>query len=333
MKILFLTRLYWPHVGGVEKHIEKVSQVLQKKGYEITILTTRYDNKLLYRDLKHGNKIIRFDQPNVKFFGLLYTWYWMIKNIDLFKQSGIVHVHDVFIWYWPIKILLPGKKVFTTIHGQWGKYPISQADRMQKKIASKYSNGTLSIGEYLPKNYGYKKDLVSYGASDKPKKFTKKDGDTVFYVGRLDKSIPVGRIFEVLKALKNKKVVIIGDGELKNEAEKYGHVTGFVYPEKYYQKAKYVFASGYLTIIEALSNKCLVLTIYENPLQEDYYKLTPFKDFIIIADKPEKLIEKFNYYTSHKKLADNMIDKGFNWARSQTWEKMSDNYIKLWQRN
>ena len=24
MNILFMSRLYWPHVGGVEKHVEKV---------------------------------------------------------------------------------------------------------------------------------------------------------------------------------------------------------------------------------------------------------------------------------------------------------------------
>ncbi|KKQ93581.1 MAG: hypothetical protein UT19_C0010G0025, partial [Candidatus Woesebacteria bacterium GW2011_GWB1_39_10b] len=29
MKVLFLTRLYWPHVGGVEKHVYEIGKRLK----------------------------------------------------------------------------------------------------------------------------------------------------------------------------------------------------------------------------------------------------------------------------------------------------------------
>src|SRR6266576_1167024 len=39
MKIVFLCRLFYPHIGGVEKHVMEVSQRLIKKGHEVTVIT------------------------------------------------------------------------------------------------------------------------------------------------------------------------------------------------------------------------------------------------------------------------------------------------------
>ena len=40
-KVLFLTRSYYPNIGGVEKHIWFVSKQLIKKGYELHLVTSR----------------------------------------------------------------------------------------------------------------------------------------------------------------------------------------------------------------------------------------------------------------------------------------------------
>ncbi|KKU80028.1 MAG: hypothetical protein UY06_C0007G0003 [Candidatus Amesbacteria bacterium GW2011_GWA2_47_70] len=45
MKVLMMTRLYWPHVGGVEKHVEKITEILKKK-HQITIVCEKHDPKL-----------------------------------------------------------------------------------------------------------------------------------------------------------------------------------------------------------------------------------------------------------------------------------------------
>ena len=41
MKVLFLTRSYFPNIGGVEKHVEKITEILMKKGHEVIILTEK----------------------------------------------------------------------------------------------------------------------------------------------------------------------------------------------------------------------------------------------------------------------------------------------------
>jgi len=336
MKVLFLTRLYWPHVGGVERHVGEIGKRLKVKGKSVTIVTTKYDKNLKSREKKDGIEIIRFNQPGIKYLGLLYTWLWLLKNIDLINKSDIVHIHDVFIWYLPFRFLFPRKPVYTTFHGRWGKYPIPFSDIMQKRLGAKLSKGVISIGEYIPKNYGFKSDITIYGAVDVKSK-SKSKRNTIIYVGRLDEDTGLSVILDALKNyrhLDDESLLImefIGDGELRKECEKYGKVYGFVDPTPFYQKAKFCFASGYLTIHEALANKCLVFTAYRHSLQEDYYKLTPFSKFIYSSGNPEKLAERLMYLSKNKKASQKLIDTGYNWVKTQTWEKLTNSYLKLWR--
>ena len=339
MNILFLTRLYWPHVGGVEKHVGEIGKRLKVKGKSVTIVTTKYDKNLKSREKKEGVEIIRFTQLRVKYLGLFYTWLWLLKNIDLIKESDIVHIHDVFIWYLPFRFLFPKKVVYTTFHGWEGKYPIPIKSIMQKKIAVKLSIGSIAVGEYIEKYYGIRPDIVTYGGVEKIKfKINfKKEENSIIYVGRLDEDTGLSVILAALKNYRHlddgskTMMEFVGDGELRKECEKYGKVHGFIDPTPFYQKAKFCFASGYLTIHEALANKCLVLTAYRHPLQKDYYKLTPFSKFIISSDNPQKLAERLVYLSKNKKAAQKLIDAGYNWVKTQTWEKLTNSYLKLWE--
>ncbi len=331
MKILFFSRFYYPHVGGVEKHITEISQELVKKGHKVTIITTKYSNDLVDTEIKNSAKIIRFNQPGIKYLGIINTWIWLFKNRSFIKESDIVHIHDVFIWYWPFKIICPRKKVYVTNHGQWGNYPISFSDNLQKKISSYLSSGVISIGEYIDKNYGIQSDIISYGATSSLYSNELKK-DVILYVGRLDKNVPILSSLKSFRKSKS-KIIFCGDGKLKDECAKYGEVLGFVDPKPYYKKAKYVFASGYLTILEALSNKCLVFMTYQNPLQKDYYELTPFKDLVVISNSSEELFNKLEYYRKNQREAQILIEKGYNWVKHQTWKKLAEEYKHLWFNN
>jgi glycosyltransferase involved in cell wall biosynthesis len=333
MKILFFSRLYYPHVGGVEKHVYKLSKELTKSGYEITILTTNYNNRLPSSEETDSIKIIRFKQPNIRYLGLLYTWYWLIKNIGILREYDIIHIHDVFIWYLPIKLLIPQKRVFMTFHGQWGQYPIRLIDRIQKKIAEKLSNGNICIGKYISVNYHIKADAISYGAVELPVNRVKKIKNKILYVGRLDKELTLSKLFKMLDKLKNYTIDFVGGGEMEELCSNYGKVYGFTDPNPFYDRSKYVYASGYLTILEALAYKCLVFVSYKTPLQRDYYQLSPFKDFIVCDENPVKLVSKFNELANNSKKADKLITDGYNWVKGQTWEKIMSNYIALWKTN
>jgi len=331
MKILFLTRLYWPHVGGVENHVSEIGKWLKVKGENVTVITSKHDKKLKIREKKNGIEIVRFEQPKIKYFGLLYTWFWFLKNLDLIKDSDVIHCHDVFIWYLPFRFIFPKKKVYTTFHGWEGIYPIPGKNILQKRIASMLSSKTIAVGRYIGKYYGIKPDVVTFGAVNMPNKAEDKAINSIVYVGRLEEDTGLTVFLKVLSSLEGFKVDFCGEGELANECLKYGRVHGFVNPTPFLKKSQICFASGYLTILEAMAHRCLVLTAYDNPLKKDYYRQTPFKNWIISSDNSAEITEVIKAFTKNEKEFSKMINEGYNWVKSQSWEKLSKQYLALWE--
>ncbi|MEM3504416.1 MAG: glycosyltransferase, partial [Nitrososphaeria archaeon] len=130
MKVLFFSRRFWPDIGGVEKHVLKLSEELKKRGHDIIIVAEKEinqnNNKLSKSDLEFnisGIKVFKIpittSEKNKKF----QIWFWLLKNIRLIKSADIIHCHDVFYWYLPFLFLFPRKKIFTTFHGYEGSEP------------------------------------------------------------------------------------------------------------------------------------------------------------------------------------------------------------------
>ena len=136
MKVLFLTHYFYPHIGGVEKHVLEISRDLIAKNHKVTIVTERYDDSLSEHEVFENIEIYRFSYPHKRFKGLSEIWKWLWKKRNLIKESDIIHCHDVFIWYLPFRFLFPLKKVFTTFHGWEGVYPIPLINILHKKLAN-----------------------------------------------------------------------------------------------------------------------------------------------------------------------------------------------------
>lgn len=242
--------------------------------------------------------------PHVKFIGLLYIWFWFFKNRKLIKNFDIIHCHDVFIWYLPFRFLYFSKKVVLTIHGlEWDR-PLSLVSILQKKLAIYLSNKSVGVGNFLTKYVGNKLDLIFYGASFlniKYKNYKRKK--MIVYVGRLENNTG---LLEFLKWLKHKKLKcdFVGDGPLRKKCEKFGVVHGFTNPLPFYKKAKYCVPGGYLAALEALNAGCELKLFWNNKIKEDYWKMSPFYKL-----KGEKLRQ---------------------WAKSQTWDKVADEYLNLY---
>lgn len=260
MKMLFLTHYAWPHVGGVEKHIENIADEIQQKGYEVKIIS---------------EKDIRY--PHIKFLGLIYIWFWLFKNRNLIKKVDIVHIHDVFIWYLPFKFLYPKKVVYTTFHGGQGKWPIPLKDKLLVKIAAKLSDGTICVGGFIPKYFGIKADYVIYGGVDNIIKSKNQKEKLIIFLGRLEKETGVYEFIEKIKKYDNYRIKFVGDGSLRSICEKYGMVHGFCDPTPFLEKASICFAGGYLSALEALEYGCELWTDAKTPIKSDYWKTFPYK--------------------------------------------------------
>lgn len=254
MKILFLTRKSWPHIGGVEKHIEEIGKRIEKRGNSLKIISEK--------DIKY---------PHIKIFGLFYIWFWLFKNRKIILDSDIIHVHDVFVWYLPLRLLYPYKKVFVTIHGLEWDNSFNKVSLLQKRLAVQLSNGSIGIGRFLEKYTGVGFTKILYGGVPNYRLIGNKEKGTFLYVGRLEENTGLGEFLKYLKNIKFKKVDFIGDGRMKGECEKFGKVHGFTDPTKFYKKAEIVVPSGYLTYLEAVGYGCKIKTFYSTPLKKEYW--------------------------------------------------------------
>ena len=341
MKILFFSRLFYPHIGGVEKHLLETAKLLIKKGHKVVIVTERHLPELKLRESISGMEIFRI--PNLKEGGFkkYSIWKWIWCNRKIIERFDLVHCHDVFFWYLPFRFLYQSKKVYTTFHG-YESYPLKFKDIAVRKISEILSNGNICIGNFIEKWYKTNSTFISYGGVDlsnlkfsATNNFNKK---SAVFIGRLDEQTGIKTYVNAVKLLRKKikdfKFEVIGDGKFRKDIEKDFKVFGFQKkPEKCFQKYNFAFVSRYLSILEAMAAKKLVFAVYDNPLKEDYLRMAPFAKFIIILNSSSELVSKISFYLENEKEVEEITDKAYSWVKNYTWENVVNTYLKLWKIN
>ena len=46
MTVVFFSRLFYPHIGGVEKHALEIGKILLKNNHKVVVFTEQYHPKL-----------------------------------------------------------------------------------------------------------------------------------------------------------------------------------------------------------------------------------------------------------------------------------------------
>ncbi|MBM3209137.1 glycosyltransferase family 4 protein [Candidatus Shapirobacteria bacterium] len=355
MNVLFLSRFFWPHVGGVEKHGLEVAKRLARRGHKVVIIT----EELPYKKLKTQSSNLKTTTENSKlenikiyrtptgkddWFKKLRIWAWLWKNKKLIEEADIVHAHDVGFWYWPFRFLYPKKPFYLTFHGWEGKFPVPLKNKLVRKISEKLARGNICVGDYIKKWYGTRPGYTTYGGVESSKFKVQsskiKNENQIVFVGRLENDTGLPIYLRAIELLHKKysilntpyPILFLGEGSLKSEAEKYGKVLGVVKDIRpYLLESRFVFTSGYLSILEAMACRKLVFAVYDNPLKEDYLRLSPFAKGIVIESSPELLYHRLVHDTRPAKEQERLADEVYNWTRGQTWEKVTELYLKLWQ--
>lgn len=333
-KIVFLTRSYYPNIGGVEKHIYHLSKVLAEKGSKVTIVTEDSLHNLP-TDFEYelrGVKVIRIPVGQDDWFKKLRIWKWIWKNKDLFLKSDITHCHDVYFWYLPLALIYPLKSVYTTFHG-YESYPIKLKAILYRKVFEYMSNRTICVGDFMRKWYHAHPTIVIYGGVELPSKNSKPKKNTAIFIGRLDEHTGISVYAEAVTLIRKKipsfTLTVYGDGPLKDKIKREGIIVKGFDPDadKEIQKYEYAFISRYLGILEAMAAKRLVFAHYDNPVKEDYLKMTPYKDWIIPFESAPQLSTKILSSTDYSKR----IDFAYSWVKDQSWEKVTTVYLDLWK--
>ena len=58
--------------------------------------------------------------------------------------------------------------------------------------------------------------------------------------------------------------------------------------------------------------------------------MTPFSKWMVIEDDPKKLAYTIKKYINNDNYKRSIVENVYDWAKTQTWEKLTDDYYKLW---
>lgn len=348
MNIVMFVDKFFPYIGGVEKHTLKICSILQKRGYNITIFT-RNAKDMPDEQIYNGIKIIRLNLDGRFVRGKVF--YQLLKKLNIIIKSDILHFHDFstyYYWYLPLRYILFWKQTYVTFHGWEGVIPPQEKIKNIRRKVEKLSDGNICVGSFIEKWYGTRANNIIYGASDyDPSCYDiKKDNEKFLYLGRLEQDTGIYKYIDVLKELKRKYnmnmyLEICGDGSEKDsvieilEAENIKYIfKGFVNnPEECLNDSKFCFTSGYLSIIEAMCNRNLVICVYDNELKKDYLELMPCSNNMIIGNEIGMLAQEvYDVATDEDKYC-KLVNNAGIWANNQTWDNVVNTYLKLWNKN
>jgi len=234
MKILFVTPGYYPHVGGVETHVQSIAERLVKRGYDVEVYATDPKGILPVIEVINGIKVRRFRSfaPNNAYY---------LPNIEMLKalkstDADIVHAHNIQAF--PLLYSCLAK----------GKYRLVLTTHMHTGASSKFRNMILPFYLRLIRKYinradiivsvsNYERDIIVSRLKVDPSRVIVipnginddvlvvrhiDDGLNLLSVGRLEKFKNFDKVIEALHILHNRyglkdaRLTIVGNGQDKD---------------------------------------------------------------------------------------------------------------------
>lgn len=190
MKILHLSKNYFPKRGGIESVTKSIAEDFCRQGYDVTVVCNGDYNK---KEVIEGVNVIRCKEfLNVA--GQPLSFLYIIKAICLLNKYDVIHVHSPNFIALVIALFAYKKKVIIHWHSDViGKGLISRILVPVEKLALwKASKIVVTSPNYLSSSkplipYKHKCEIIPIGINLEDAKFIKRGSNnkTILCVGRL----------------------------------------------------------------------------------------------------------------------------------------------------
>jgi len=364
VKVLLVNKLYYPHIGGVEKHVRDLAIALKDK-VEVEVLATHHSlrTKVEYID---GIKVTKVASPlTLKSAPLAPTFSLWLKKF----KADIYHLHFPYPPGELAYLLLgaPGKLIVTyhsdivrqkgllTLYLPWLKRLLARADKILTSSPQMISNSPWlqphkDKCEVIPFGIDIKPFVLTPTVQAKAEQLKAKYGaPLLLFVGRL---IYYKGVEYLLKAMSevNAKLLIVGEGPLepylKEQAKQLGishkvyflaHQTEADLAAFYHACDVFVLPSiakteafGYVQLEAEACKKPVVST--NLPTGVPYANLHKVTGLVVPPKDSQALAKAINTLLADKALAAKLGKQGFKRVSTEfTLEAMGNKVVQIYQ--
>ena len=92
MRILTVLTYYRPHTSGLTIYAERLARAFARRGHQVTVLTTQYDQTLPRQEMLDGIKVIRLPVIARVSKGVLAPTFGLVAT-KLAWENDVVHLH------------------------------------------------------------------------------------------------------------------------------------------------------------------------------------------------------------------------------------------------
>lgn len=225
MNVGILVKEFPPDVvGGMEIQTMRMAQELSKK-HNVTVFTKDYGGST---KIGEGYKIVRI--PNIRFNSFLSTLTFVIISfMALLKHRNKIDVLQCMMIYPSGFIGLITNKLVNVPFFSWirgGDWYFAKNNPVKRKMISSVLRSSLvvvqsnKIKKDVEKEFPDAKLKIIPNAVDLPE--IRANGENIIFVGNLIKRKGVKYLIEAMKEV-NSKLVVIGDGEEKENLERFAN--------------------------------------------------------------------------------------------------------------
>lgn len=360
MKIIQVAPKYFPHIGGVEKIVQEISEGMVKRGHYVEVVTTDPSGTLPKNETINGVKVVRFKSfaPNDAYYFAPGIYPYM-KNID----CDLVHAHNYHAFpaffaclankgdrqkfvlspYFHGKGHTSFRNFLHKIYKLWlGKCVFNKADiiiALSKfeidLIKDKFSN---IQNEFITISPGVDNELF---ISSRPS--TKEVNKSLLYVGRVEEYKGIQYVIhalEYLSKISDDRYIlnIVGSGPFENKLKKtvgktnvevnwHGWASGEKLWQQYRKADLLVLLSSYETfgivVAEALASKVPALVVESSALKEfvDNKVCFSVKNPTDAKELGDKIYEICDMDIDFSGLSDDKV---------RSWDKVVDEYERAY---
>jgi phosphatidylinositol alpha-mannosyltransferase len=354
MKVLFISDVYYPHIGGVAEHIYHLANEFEKMGHKVAILTANIEGNLKpdeKRVIRMGKSIvIPMNQSNARITG----WVNLSALSRIVNEYDVVHIHGTIAPTLPLLSLkVSGKTNIFTFHPTFESSNLFKIFKNYLKHYFDKIDGKIAVSrtarDSIKKYFSGKYRIIPNGIDRNRFKFSEDTENPyeILFVGRIEPRKGLQFLIDALPEIKREfpraELTVAGSGyksmklniplEVKDSIRFLGFVAPSDLPAIFNRASVFVSPaisgeSFGIVLLEAMATGTPVIASsipgYRCVIQDGKNGL------LVTPENPKKIALKVIDLMKNNQLRENLIEEGLETSARYSWDVVAKDILDFY---